>query len=96
MSQDESPDASTRLPLPLLQQQCQAAIDHFHRDHTRHPQTTSCDEIVRRAATGDADALNLLIALSYRKALSIATGPESEEPIIDCNSGLAIHLRRPS
>lgn len=66
MPNQSEPSATLRdVALPGLQHPCQTALDAFHQTHTRHPATTSCDEIVRRAATGDRAALQLLLELSY-------------------------------
>lgn len=51
-------------PLEQLCQECQTQLQQFQRVRNRHVDSSSCDEILRRAAQGDAEALDILLTIS--------------------------------
>lgn len=64
-SSEPVPDPPLRArSLDQLSQACQAQIDQFQRTRNRQGDSSSCDEILRRAAQGDSAALETLLALS--------------------------------
>lgn len=60
---EDLPPISTR-SLSQLRQECQAQLDRFRRTHNRDVASRSCDEILRRAAAGDAAAFDVLWEIS--------------------------------
>ncbi len=80
-------------PLAELQQHCESQITAFQRSRDGRQDSSSCEEILRRAAAGDGDAFALLWAITIPFVRQNCP-PQCRDSLDDLQQEVAIRLMK--